>query len=80
MSVRHFGTGKLTCRYVLERLLLGPFDSMGCILLRPISMPRTSSCMKTNVSTMIKGPILALLLTGSFIVSRPSRCAQAGAA
>ena len=35
MSVRHFGTGKLTCRYVLEQIMLGPYDSMGCILLRP---------------------------------------------
>jgi Spy/CpxP family protein refolding chaperone len=51
----------------------------GCILLRPISMPRICSCMKTNFSRMTKGPILALLVTGFFIASRPSLCAEAGA-
>jgi hypothetical protein len=59
--------------------MLGPYDSMGCILLRPISMPRISGWMKINSSSIIKGPILALLVTGLFIAFRPGRCAEAGA-
>jgi Spy/CpxP family protein refolding chaperone len=35
--------------------------------------------MKTNFSTMIKGPILGLLVTGFFTTTRLSLCAEAGA-
>jgi hypothetical protein len=34
--------------------------------------------MKTNVSTMIRGPILALLVTGIFIAFGPSRLCRSG--
>jgi hypothetical protein len=51
----------------------------GSILLRPISMPRISNSMKTNFSRMIKGPILALLVTGFFTTPPHSLYAEAGA-
>jgi hypothetical protein len=78
VSLRHFGTRKLTCCYVLERITLGHCDFILCILLRPVSMPRIFNRMKTNFLRMTKGPILALLITGSFSASLPSLSAEAG--
>ena len=44
-----------------------------------MSMPRISDGMETNSTRMIRSPILALVLTGFFITSRPSLPAEAGA-
>jgi hypothetical protein len=51
----------------------------GCILLRPMSTPRTSDCMETNLTRIIRSPILALVVTSFFITSWPSLPSEAGA-
>jgi Spy/CpxP family protein refolding chaperone len=49
------------------------------IFLRQMTMPRISYCMETNFANAIKGMITALVVTGFFITSPPSLCAEAGA-
>jgi Spy/CpxP family protein refolding chaperone len=44
-----------------------------------MTMPRISYCMETNFASAIKGVIPALVVTGFFIISRPSLSAEAGA-
>jgi|SRR5580700_1585963 len=78
VSLRHFGTGKLTRCYVLERIILRAVQISGVHFVRPLSMPRIFNRMKTNFLRMTKGPILALLVTGLFSASRRSLSAEAG--
>jgi hypothetical protein len=64
VSLRHFGTGKLTRCYVLERIIGWALRFQVCNLLRSISRPRIFNLTKTNFFRKTKGPILALLVGG----------------
>ena len=71
--------GRSRATNVLERSMCRALAIHERILLRQMTMPRVSYYMETNFVSAIKGMITALVVTGFFITSRPSLCAEAGA-